>query len=65
MTAPELSYAGEQLFGNEWRPSLAKLLRQNLRTIQRWANGQNEIPDEYAAIVTQIMAATRTLREER
>jgi hypothetical protein len=65
MTAPELCAAGELLFGTDWRPPMAKLLNVNLRTLQRWANGQNEIPDGIAVMVRQVLAATRDAPETR
>jgi hypothetical protein len=39
-----LRVVGEILYGPGWPEGIASALDLNLRTVQRWANGQNEIP---------------------
>jgi hypothetical protein len=53
-----LKWAGRLLFGEEhWRAGLEKLLQVNRRTLQRWLNGQNEIPDGVWLMLRGFMAA--------
>lgn len=56
MTAPEFAAAGEYLFGDSWQSQLARLLDVNLRTVQRWAAGQNPVPDHAARDVAALVA---------
>lgn len=62
MTTLEFRQAGESLFGEAWQQPLAKALGVNLRTLQRWANGQNEIPDGVADDVRQLLAIAQRRR---
>ena len=54
MNAREFSQLAESLLGAGWRPTLARLLRVNTRTVQRWGNGQNPIPDPIASALERI-----------
>lgn len=40
-----LSQIGEALYGEQWQSPLARALDVNLRTMQRWAAGQNDPPE--------------------
>lgn len=62
MTTLEFRQAGESLYGEVWQPLFAKALGVNLRTLQRWANGQNEIPDGVADDVRQLLAIAQRRR---
>lgn len=44
MTALEFREAGERLYGEDWRKSLAKALRRSQVTIWRYANGLSTVP---------------------
>ncbi len=59
----EFRHAGETLFGEDgWQMCLAKLLCLNLRTVQRWANGQNEIPTDLRPVLDALIAASEPMR---
>lgn len=45
MTRADLIEAGRLLFGDEWQSPLARELGVALRTMQRWARGDNDPPD--------------------
>lgn len=63
MTDLEFRLAGEMIFGGEgWRQAMAALLAVNIRTVQRWANGQNEIPEQIAQAVARVIDATEAQR---
>ncbi len=63
MTAMEFRRAGRELFGGEgWQLCLARLLAVNIRTVQRWAAGQNEIPDDLAPLLAKVLEATEPMR---
>lgn len=68
MTHDELCAAGDLLFGEKlshWKAPLARLLCMNLRTLERFASGQNDIPDWVATAVTGLVAATADIRKHR
>lgn len=53
-----LASAGRALYGQQhWRMSLAELLQVNRRSLQRWLNGQNEIPDGVWFMLRGALAA--------
>lgn len=54
--------AGEELFGQHWQPRLAELIEINLRTVQRWAAGQNPVPPDTAGDIIDILNAVRRIR---
>ena len=56
MNAREFSQLAESLLGAGWRPTLARMLRVNTRTVQRWGNGQNAIPSQVADALERIHA---------
>ncbi len=54
------------LWGADWKASLAKEAPANIRTVQRWASGQNDIPAWLiprlrAVAVTKYSAVLRLL----
>jgi hypothetical protein len=53
-----LCLAGTLLYGERWKPSLAKALGTPLRTLQRWAYGEYPPPP-------QLWAELRTLLHAR
>lgn len=57
MTAEELRGHGLRLYGPMWRSRLAIALDVNIRTVQRWGNGQNLVPDAIAAAVLALVEA--------
>ena len=64
MTAAEFRQAGETLFGREgWQMCMAKLLSTNIRTVQRWANGQNEIPTDVGPVLSKLIEASALIRD--
>jgi hypothetical protein len=36
---------GSALYGDDWQSPLARALDVATRTVHRWANGQNDVPD--------------------
>lgn len=56
---------GEALFGPQWQSPLARALGVNLRTVQRWASGQNNVPARHLlrlqALVREKMAKMREM----
>jgi hypothetical protein len=57
MTPDLLREAGEALFGPQWQTALSRDLEVNDRTIRRWANGQNPVPDGLAADLRALLKA--------
>lgn len=47
---------GTALYGAQWQSPMAKALGINLRTVQRWAAGQNRSPD---AVLIELAALLR------
>lgn len=45
MTAERFRDLAAALFGANWRSPLAHALNIDKRAVQRWANGQNAVPD--------------------
>lgn len=60
MRTREFCDLGQELFGQKWIGPVARLLRINLRAVQRWSNGQHPPPAEAIAALLQI----RTIVEE-
>ena len=45
MTPARFSQVGTMLYGSAWRDPLARALKVAERTVRRWADGKNPIPD--------------------
>lgn len=56
--------AGEELLGEHWQPPLACILGLNLRTVQRWASGQNPVPHGIEQHVLDLLDIARRCRAE-
>jgi len=57
MTPQELQDIGRRMFRtipNHWTDALAGVLGVSPRAVQRWANGQNPIPDKIAKNVLKL-----------
>jgi len=64
MNALEFRQAGETLFGADgWQMCLAKLLSTNIRTVQRWASGQNEIPADVGPVLSKLIETSAPIRD--
>jgi transcriptional regulator with XRE-family HTH domain len=57
MTGSEFRAIGQEIYGHRWHEPLAAALGVGARTVQRWANGQNEIP----AVVAEHMTTLQTI----
>lgn len=55
ITPDLLRRAGRALYGNHWKAPLADDLEINLRTIERWESGSQEIPPGVAQDLAQII----------
>jgi hypothetical protein len=65
MPAPfDIRSAGEELLGERWQHPLAYMLGINLRTLQRWAAGQNAVPAGIAACIGVLLAIVRRCRAD-
>jgi len=62
MQIKDLRPIGQYLYGGGWQSALAKDLRVNLRTVQRWASGDIIIKLSVADKIYQL-AAARQLQE--
>lgn len=60
MNGEELTSIGHALWGMEWKTVMSERLGFNHRTIRRWANDAQDIPDDVAfklrAMKTQLDA---------
>lgn len=65
MTADELASIGERIFGPQWQRVLSTALGVNYRTLQRWAQGHNAIPDGVASDVRRLLAIATTAKAGR
>lgn len=66
MTLFDLRAAAETIYGSEWQSPLARDLGVALRTVQRWAAGEQQPPDvcgELAAICRRRAAALARLAD--
>jgi len=54
MTPEQLENVGRRLFGHRWQTPMAGALSVAVRTVQRWAAGQVDIPKGVAAAVTRL-----------
>lgn len=54
MTPHNLEQAGAVLFGPRWQTDLARALGVSDRTMRRWANGQNAVPDGLRAEILAL-----------
>ena len=48
MTPEQFSAAGEAIYGARWLSPLSRALGVNRRTVERWACGQNPVPERVA-----------------
>lgn len=60
----DIRAAGEELLGERWQATLAYVLGVSLRTVQRWANGQNAVPEPIAERIADLLATVRRCRTE-
>ena len=60
----DIRAAGSELLGERWQPPLAYLLGVNVRTVQRWANGQNAVHEPIADRITELLAIVRRCRTD-
>lgn len=68
-----LRQAGRALYGPAWQSALAERLDVNLRTVQRWASGQNAVaPGIWAEVLALLEAradeldgVSRIIEQER
>jgi predicted transcriptional regulator len=56
--------AARELLGADWQVPLATMLGVNIRTVQRWANGQNACPEPIAARIGELLAIARRSRTD-
>ncbi len=54
MRLADLRAAAETLYGAEWQSPLARDLGVALRTVQRWAAGDNDPPDVRAEMLVIV-----------
>lgn len=60
MTPALLTRAGIALFGTEeWQSGLSKALQVNIRTIQRWCAGTQEMPATLKEDLVEIVGGKR------
>lgn len=72
MDRGQLRQVGMALFGERWQASLARVYPCNIRTMQRWMSGDQDIPKQAALRFVQIVTprvemcinALRMLEEE-
>jgi hypothetical protein len=57
MTPDLLREAGQALYGPLWQTALSRDLEVADRTIRRWANGQNPMPDGLGAELHALLTA--------
>lgn len=57
MTPELLREAGQALYGPIWQTALSRDLEVADRTIRRWANGQNAMPDGLGAEIRALLTA--------
>lgn len=57
MTRSDLIEAGQLLFGEEWQSPMARELGVALRTVQRWASGENDPPPGIGAELAPKLVA--------
>jgi hypothetical protein len=62
MASDELAVIGEGFGGPEWKPSVARLLGVNVRTIKRWAAGENPVPPGAALQLRLAVCAQSAVR---
>jgi len=56
MTADELTQIGVALYGaTHWKAQLARTLGYGNRTVQRWATGSWDVPDELPGRLTTLV----------
>jgi hypothetical protein len=60
----DIRAAARELLGADWQQPLAIMLGVNLRTVQRWANGQNACPKPIAARIGELLAIARRSRSD-
>ncbi len=68
MTGREFRAIGQAIYGTaRWHTPLAAALGVGVRTVQRWANGQNEIPADVSGhmVTLQSIAAYGKAQAER
>jgi hypothetical protein len=56
MTPDDLRRIGARIYGANWQAPISRALGVNLRTLQRWVNGQNPIPPHIEADLRQLLA---------
>lgn len=68
----DINAIAHDLFGQRWADPLAHFLGVNVRTVLRWANGQNDVPlglqariEEARAYAQRCRAAVATERARR
>lgn len=54
MTPAQLQATGRLLYGDNWKGPLARALGINKRVVQRWANGQWEVPETVEPEIRQL-----------
>ena len=60
MTPTQLEQAGAVLFGPRWQTDLARALGVSDRSMRRWANGANPLPDGLRAEILELLRARIT-----
>jgi hypothetical protein len=54
-TARLIRRAGRALYGERWQSALAGALGVNIRTVRRWAAGQQEAPEAIVARLKNLI----------
>jgi hypothetical protein len=54
-TARLIRRAGRALYGERWQSALAGALGVNIRTVRRWAAGQQEAPEAIVERLTNLI----------
>lgn len=58
----DINAIGVDLFGQRWADPLAHFLDVNVRTVLRWANGQNDVPLGLQARIEEASAYAQRCR---
>lgn len=59
----DINAIGTELFGRGWHGPVADLLEINLRTVQRWASGKNDVPEHAQAVLIAVRELVRAYRD--
>jgi len=59
MTPKQLEKAGKTLYGQNWRPHMARALKTTQSTINRWANGSVHVPGPAEAAIGLLQDVAR------